>query len=127
MEAFLLIFICFGYGFSKTFFSENKAFIVACICFVADQLLMSVNMARSTYLKKIAVKKEHITPTLTMAVSLDHIFSISIALAGGVLWAKWGYQMVFLAGAVIALINLISAFFITTPAVKCDVVAVAGK
>lgn len=128
MEAFLLIFICFGYGFSKTLFPGNQAFVVACICFVADQLLMSVNMARSTYLKKIVVKKEHITPTLTMAVSLDHVFSISIALAGGVLWAKWGYQTVFLAGAVIALVNLISAFFMSTPpAFKSDVVAVTGK
>jgi predicted MFS family arabinose efflux permease len=114
-EAFLLIFVCFGYGYSKTFFSMQTAFFIACFCFVVDQLLMSVNMARSTYLKKIVVKKEHITPTLTMAVSLDHIFSISIALAGGVIWAKWGYQMVFLAGAGIALVNLFSAFLITTP------------
>jgi predicted MFS family arabinose efflux permease len=127
-EAFFLIFICFGYGFSKTIFPLNQAFIVACICFVADQLLMSVNMARSTYLKKIAIKKEHITPTLTMAVSLDHIFSISIALTGGVIWAKWGYQMVFLAGSAIALVNLVSAFFITTPAaVRREAVAIVGK
>ncbi|HEX2959224.1 MAG TPA: MFS transporter [Chitinispirillaceae bacterium] len=126
-EAFLLIFVCFGYGFSKSLFSVQSAFIVACVCFIADQLLMSVNMARSTYLKKIAVKKEHITPTLTMAISLDHIFSISIALAGGVIWAKWGYQMVFLAGAGIAVVNLISAFFITIPGEAKDVVAVSGK
>jgi predicted MFS family arabinose efflux permease len=126
-EAFLLIFVCFGYGFSKSLFSEHNAFIIACICFVADQLLMSVNMARSTYLKKIAVKKEHITPTLTMAVSLDHIFSISIALAGGVIWAKWGYQMVFLAGAGIAAVNLISAFFIKLPGDVKNAVTVSGK
>jgi predicted MFS family arabinose efflux permease len=126
-EAFLLIFVCFGYGFSKSLLSEHIAFIVACICFVADQLLMSVNMARSTYLKKIAVKKEHITPTLTMAVSLDHIFSISIALAGGVIWAKWGYQMVFLAGAGIAVVNLLSAFFIKVPGDVKSAVTLSGK
>jgi predicted MFS family arabinose efflux permease len=126
-EAFLLIFVCFGYGFSKSLFSVNTAFLLACVCFVADQLLMSVNMARSTYLKKIAVKKEHITPTLTMAVSLDHIFSIAIALAGGLIWATWGYQMVFLGGAVIAVVNLISAFFIKLPGEVKNISIVPAK
>ena len=112
MEAFFLIFICIGYGFSRDVFSEKTAFLVASTCFIADQLLMSVNMARATYLKKIALHPSHITPTLTMSVSLDHIFSISIALLGGVVWAKWGYQTVFLFGAGIAVINLVSDLFI---------------
>ena len=54
LEAFFLIFVCMGYGFSKDVFSPQTAFLIACVCFVADQLLMSVNMARATYLKKIA-------------------------------------------------------------------------
>ena len=76
---------------------------------------MSVNMARSTYLKKIALHPDHVTPTLSMSVSLDHIFSIAIALLGGVIWAKWGYQTVFLCGAGIAAVNLVSARFIVIP------------
>jgi predicted MFS family arabinose efflux permease len=116
LEAFFLIFVCFGYGFSKTLFSTKTAFIIACVCFIADQLLMSVNMARSTYLKKIAIHKDHIMPTLTMSVSLDHIFSITVALLGGVIWSKWGYQVVFLFGAGIAVVNLVSALFIRIPA-----------
>lgn len=115
LEAFFLIFVCMGYGFSRDIFSPNTAFLVACACFIADQLLMSVNMARATYLKKIAVHPSHITPTLTMSVSLDHIFSISIALLGGVVWAKWGYQTVFVCGAGIAVLNLVSAMFIKVP------------
>ncbi len=116
LEAFFLIFVCMGYGFSRSVFSPHAAFLVACACFIADQLLMSVNMARATYLKKIAVHPSHITPTLTMSVSLDHIFSISIAVMGGVVWAKWGYQTVFLCGAGIAALNLVSAMFIRVPA-----------
>jgi predicted MFS family arabinose efflux permease len=115
LEAFFLIFVCAGYGFSRTLFSERTAFIVAASCFVADQLLMSVNMARSTYLHKIALHRDHVTPTLTMSVSLDHIFSITVALVGGVIWAKFGYQMVFLFGAGIAVVNLLSAQFIRIP------------
>lgn len=114
-EAFLMIFVCFGYGFSRSFFPEKIAFILACICYITDQLLMSVNMARSTYLKKIALHPDHITPALTMSVSMDHMFSITIALLGGVIWKLWGYQMVFLFGAGIAVVNCISAFFIRIP------------
>lgn len=112
LEAFFLIFICMGYGLSRNAFSPQTALFIACVCFVADQLLMSVNMARATYLKKIAVHPSHITPTLTMSITLDHIFSISIALLGGVVWAKWGYQTVFMCGAGIAVLNLVSAMFI---------------
>jgi predicted MFS family arabinose efflux permease len=115
LEAFFLIFVCMGYGLSKSVFLPQTAFYVACVCFVADQLLMSVNMARATYLKKVAVHPSHITPTLTMAITLDHIFSISIALTGGLIWAKWGYQAVFMCGAGIAVINLVSAMLIRLP------------
>ena len=115
LEAACLVFVCAGYGFSRNLFSERMAFIIASICFVADQLLMSVNMARSTYLKKIAVHPDHVTPTLTMSVSLDHVFSITIALLGGVIWSKWGYQMVFVLGAGIALVNFVSVQFIHLP------------
>lgn len=116
-EAFLLIFVCIGYGYSSQWFSKEIALVIAAVCFVADQLLMSVNMARSTYLKKIAISKDHIAPTLTMAVSIDHIFSISIALIGGLVWTKFGYQAVFLFGAVIALVNLVSAIKLKVPRV----------
>ena len=114
-EAFLLIFVCAGYGFSGRIFTERTSFVIACVCFIGDQLLMSVNMARSTYLKKIAADPSHITPTLTLSVSLDHVFSITIALFGGIIWAKWGYQTVFIAGAGIAVVNLITARFIRIP------------
>lgn len=114
-EAFLLIFVCAGYAFAGELFSGKTALIIACVCFITDQLLMSVNMARSTYLKKIAADPSHITPTLTLSVSLDHFFSISIALLGGVIWAKWGYRTVFLCGTGIAAVNLVSARFIKIP------------
>jgi predicted MFS family arabinose efflux permease len=116
MESFLLVTVCAGYGFARDLFSEQTAFIIACACYVADQLLMSVNMARSTYLKKIAVHPSHVTPALTMSVSLDHVFSIGVALTGGLIWAKWGYQTVFVLGGVIACMNFVAAMFIRIPA-----------
>ena len=113
-EAVILIFVCLCYGFSKNVFSETTAMYITFICYIVDQLLMSVSMARATYLQKIAIKPEDVSQTLTMGVSIDHFFSISVALLGGFLWVKWGYQYVFLLGAVIAVINTFSALRIRT-------------
>jgi len=108
-EAILLIFVCFGYGFSRVFLHEKPAFLLAAGCFIADQLLMSAGMARDTYLKKISLRPEDVSQTLSMGVSIDHIFSITIALLSGYIWKTLGYQYVFLLGSVIAVSNLISA------------------
>jgi len=103
-EAVILIFVCIGYGFSRNIFSETTAMYVVFTCYIIDQILVAVSMARATYMRKIAVRPEDVSQTLTMGVSIDHIFSISIALLGGLVWSKWGYQYIFLAGAVIAVV-----------------------
>ncbi len=115
-EAVTLVVVCLGYGFSKTVFpSGETAFLIAATCFVVDMLLISVGMARATYLKKIALHPSHIAPTLAMGVTMDHAFSITIALASGVVWYKLGYQYVFLIGALIALLNLAAALHLRIP------------
>ncbi|MBN2544652.1 MAG: MFS transporter [Spirochaetes bacterium] len=108
-EAFILIFICLGYGFAKLLFPFKIALILTFICYIIDQLLMSVSIARATYLKKIAVSKEDISQTLTMGVTIDHIFSISIALISSLIWKYFNFYYVFLIGGIIALINFFSA------------------
>jgi predicted MFS family arabinose efflux permease len=117
-EAVLLVFVCFGYGFAETLLPTNAAFLLVCACFLVDQMLMSVGMARSTYMKKIALRPADIQTTLTAGVSLDHVFSIGAALLGGVIWSGFGYQYVFLMGAVIALINIFTALRIRLPEIK---------
>jgi predicted MFS family arabinose efflux permease len=108
-EAVVLIFVCFGYGFAKFIFPMDTAFIIVCICFLLDQMIFSVSMARATYMKKIALQPDHIQPALTAAVTLDHIFSITTALVGGVIWNAFGFQYVFLMGAGLAVINFFTA------------------
>jgi predicted MFS family arabinose efflux permease len=117
-EAVMLVFVCIGYGFAREIFTETAAMFIAFTCYILDQLLMSVGMARATYLQKIAVKPEDVTQTLTMGVSIDHIFSITIAVSGGFIWLKLGYQYVFLLGAIIAVINFFSALQVKTKARK---------
>jgi predicted MFS family arabinose efflux permease len=108
-EAIVLVFVCIGYGFSRVFLPEKPAFLLAAGCFITDQLLMSAGMARATYLKKIALRPEDVNQTLSMGVSIDHIFSITLALLSGYIWKALGYQYVFLLGSVIAVANLFAA------------------
>ena len=80
-----------------------------CGFYLVDQMLMSVGMARAMYLKRIALKPADIQAALTAGITIDHVFSISVALLGGVIWNTFGYQYVFLLGVVIALLNLVAA------------------
>jgi len=114
-EALLLIFVCLLYGFAGDLFPSSIALFVIGGCYIADQLLMSVGMARATYLKKIALERDHIMPALAASTSLDHVFSISTAILCGLVWQKIGYQYVFLIGAGVACINLVSARQIRIP------------
>lgn len=115
-EAVLLVFVCFGYGFARSIFPENIAFGITCACYLLDQMLMAVGIARSTYMKKIALDPSHIQPALTAAISIDHVFSILVALLGGLIWNVFGYQYVFLMGVVIAAVNFFTALQARVPA-----------
>jgi predicted MFS family arabinose efflux permease len=114
-EAVLLVFVCFGYGYAKFLFSESVALLIVCVIYLIDLMLMSVGMARSTYIKKIALDPADVQPALTVAVTIDHVFSISIAIIGGIIWNVYGFQYVFLMGVGIAIINFFVAMQVRIP------------
>lgn len=107
LEAVVLILICFGYAYAADFFSAGIAVVIIAACYIIDNSMSAVEMARSTYVKKIAVDPEDVTPTLSAGTSFDHIVAMSIPFFGGILWASMGYKYVFLAAAGIAILNLI--------------------
>jgi MFS family permease len=107
LEALILIFVCLGYSFAADLVSASVAVVIIASCYIIDNSMSAVEMARSTYIRKIAVHPDDVTPTLAAGTSFDHIVAMSIPFLGGILWASLGYQYVFLAAAVIALINLI--------------------
>lgn len=117
-EAVILVFVCFGYGFAKFIFPVDTAFLVVCACFLLDQMIFSVSMARATYMKKIAKQPDHIQPALTAAVTIDHVFSITAALLGGLIWNTFGFQYVFLMGAALAVINFFTALQVHIPHIQ---------
>jgi predicted MFS family arabinose efflux permease len=114
-EAVIFVFVCLGYGFSRSLFGEDAAFLITCGCFLIDQILVSVSMARSTYMKKIALQDSDIQPALSASITIDHVFSISVALLGGVIWNAFGFQYVFLLGTLIAALNFFIAMKIRLP------------
>ncbi len=107
MEAIFLFVICLGYAFSARIFPDGVAVVIIAGCYVIDNSMAAVEMARSTYVRKIAVDLADVTPTLSTGVSLQHIASMVIPVFGGLLWLAVGYQAVFMAAAVIAFLNLV--------------------
>lgn len=107
LEAIILIVICLGYSFAADLFQTRSiAVIIIAGCYIIDNSLSVVEMARSTYIKKIAICPEDVIPTLSAGTSFDHVIAMSIPFVGGILWTTMGYQYVFIVAAFIAVINL---------------------
>lgn len=106
LEAIVLIIICLGYSFAADIAPTGVAVVIISACYIIDNSMSVVEMARSTYVKKIAVHPEDVTPTLSAGTSFDHVIAMTIPFLGGILWSAMGYKYVFLAAAFIALTNL---------------------
>lgn len=115
-EAAILIAVCAGYGFTGDWMPSTIVLPAIFSCYMIDKIIMGVGMARTTYVRKIAVDPTDITPTLSLGISADHVVSMTIPVLGGYIWDAFGYQWVFIGGAVIALVNLFVASRIRVPA-----------
>ena len=109
-----LLAVCLGYGFSDRFPVALAVWLLY-VCFVGDMVLFGVNMARSTYLSKIAVRKEDVAPTLSLEVSINHTVSMSVPALGGLAWIRWGHTSVFLGAAVVAVLMIVCTSLIRIP------------
>ena len=116
-DALVLLIVCLAYAFAQDAFPESTAFLVVCGAYVTGNLLFGVQMARATYLSKIAQSRRDVGSTLALGVSIDHAVSIPVAMLGGRLWVAFGsYRPVFLAAAGVALVTLATCSFIRIPA-----------
>jgi predicted MFS family arabinose efflux permease len=117
-DTVILVFLCFVYGFSQNFFSEPVAFVVVSIAFVLDAMLFMVGMARSKYVKTLSSSKEEVTSTLSAGISINHLVSIIIAIAGGLLWESLGIEILFSIAALFGVGSFI--FSLTLPKHSCS-------
>jgi hypothetical protein len=112
-DAVVMVFVCLAYGFAQDAFAPTGAFIVVCAAYVTDQFLFGVQMARATYLSKIAETRKDLSGTFSLSTSIDHAVSIPIAMLGGWLWQAAGsHRPVFLAATGVALLTLIACSLI---------------
>ncbi len=107
--------VCIGYALSHLIGRPNLALWLLYLCYIGDQLLFGMNMARATYISKIAIKPEHVAPSLSLGISIDHAVSMVIAAIGGIVWLVYGHTMIFLVAAGIALLMYIFSGFIKIP------------
>jgi len=98
-DSFLIIVVCLLYSSAHLIFPIEIAFIVVCVTYVLDSIVSMGRMAASVYLQRIASGKEEITATLSTGISVDHVISITMALAGGLIWRLTGFEILFIVSA----------------------------
>ncbi|MDI9468584.1 MAG: MFS transporter [Bacillota bacterium] len=111
---FISVYICFGVlaaGFIGGHLPKSGwAFYLTAALFVLDRLSMQLAMVHAMYLRSIAVSADDIAPALSTGQAMDHVVSITMALASGWIWTTIGPQYVFFSAALLSLINAAVAF-----------------
>lgn len=114
-DSICIFLICAGYGFSHLLPNQTFALWLLYACLVIDNLLFGVHMARDTYISKIAKTPKDISPTLSMGISINHVVSMSVPAAGGIMWWKYGHSSVFIASAGVAVLMCIASSLVRIP------------
>ena len=79
---------------------DVESFLAVCGIFVLDAVLFSAAMARTVYVKAVSDSQEEVTATLSTGISINHLISIIIAIAGGIIWQVLGVETLFVVAAV---------------------------
>jgi predicted MFS family arabinose efflux permease len=96
----LVIFVFMGYAYVSSL-------PILYVLFIADQVLFGFYIARQSYLQKIAVRSQEITPNVSLGQTINHVAAVVIPLVGGVVWEAVGSRYTFLVGAGIVVLSLI--------------------
>lgn len=107
LDSICVVGVCLGYGLSHRIGNQQIALYILYACYVGDLLLFGANMARTTYLSRIAEKKEDVSPTLSLGITINHAVSMSVPALGGLLWIHYGHTTVFLAAAGVAVLMMV--------------------
>ena len=73
--------------------------------FVVDSAFFVFAMALTTYVDRLVPPNER-TPTLSMGVAMNHAAAVIMPLIGGAVWKLFGYQWIFVIGALVALVSI---------------------
>jgi MFS family permease len=114
-DTVILFFVCLTYGFAHHLFAFGTAYAVVCVTYVLDLMISNASIASSVYVSRISENKEEMTATLSTGISLNHLISVGIALAGGLIWEFLGVELLFVVAALMAVGNTL--FAMTVPRV----------
>ncbi len=114
-DALLLCGVCLLYGYGAQLFPPALGLIVIGATYVLDHVLFFVGAARAVYVGKLCANRGELSTTLSMGVTIDHVFSMTVPFLGGIIWKASGYELVFLLAAVIAVATAVTAFGIPRP------------
>ena len=116
-ESLAFIFIYIAYGLLSRWLNAQMGVVMLVgigmllvyLLNIVDKMSAQFAMVRSIYMQSIAIKKEDVTPSLTVGMAIDHIVSILGSLVCGTVWYVWGPEYVFVIAGVMSLGNLIVA------------------
>ncbi len=104
-DTFILVVVCFFYGYAHHLFSMQTAFIVCCVNYVLDSVISLASMASNVYVQDISDSRDEMRATISTGISVNHLITIFIALLGGWIWKVLGVETLFLISAVLGLCN----------------------
>ncbi|MBA4347849.1 MAG: MFS transporter [Clostridiales bacterium] len=117
--SFIFVYLCYGvlsHGFNAGILARvGLPLILTCALFIIDRLSSQMGIIRVIYLKSIALMPSDVTPTLSLAMMMDHIVSIIVGVSGGLLWVTFGSHYIFYAVAALSLVNLAVAILVKEP------------
>jgi len=117
--SFILVYLCYGalsHGFNVGLLAKvGLPLFLTCALFIIDRLSSQMGIIRVIYLKSIALTPSDVTPTLSLAMMMDHVVSIIVGVSGGILWVTFGSHYIFYAVAALSFINLAVAILVKDP------------
>lgn len=117
-DTFILVVVCFFYGYAHHLFSMQIAFIVCCVNYVLDSVISLASMASNVYVQDISDSRDEMRATISTGISVNHLITIFIALLGGWIWKVLGVETLFLISALLGLCNSAYAATIKVPSKK---------
>ena len=109
IDAHLLVAVCLLYGYSEHLFANATALAMVLVIFIVDHVLFFAGTARAIYASAVATDSNELASTLSLGSTIDHVFSMSVPLAGGLIWKAFGYEYVFIMAAGVAVMTAIAA------------------
>jgi predicted MFS family arabinose efflux permease len=77
------------------------------VLFALDNLLFTASVGIQTYIRHTAPAEE-LSPSLAMGLTWNHVAAVTVPLAAGWIWARYGYAQIFACGVVLAVTSMLT-------------------